>query len=212
MPEKPTNGDRSMSKWFGARVLAAVAVTALVAAACSDGMPTGLQSTRTSANGLLSSTTSSLTSLLVAPVNRTTPLPADVVWSFTAGPGGAVSSNSSVGLTVTIPSGALSSPTTITVTALAGAPVAYQFEPHLVFNKKVTLRQSLQGTSAGLLNQLLLKGAHFATDGLVVSPSGLVAVTEIVPAVVNILNRSVSFDVQHFTGWLVASGYDGGNE
>lgn len=154
--------------------------------------------------GLLGGVTGTLTNLLVAPVNRTTPLPADVVWTFTAGPGGAVSSNSTVGLTISIPSGALASTQTITVRALAGAPVAYAFEPHLVFSKKVYLTQKLNGTTAGLLS--VLSGAHFATDRLELNEDGLASVTEIVPGVLSGLFRTFTFGVTHFSGWTVASG------
>jgi hypothetical protein len=141
---------------------------------------------------------------LVRPIERTTPLASDVTWSFEAGPAGAVSANSTVGLTIVIPYGALTSNQTITVTALAGAPVAYGFEPHLDFERNVTLRQQLDGTNAGLLEPLL--GAHFATDRLELDAQGLLSVTETVPAVTSLLARTTQFRVGHFSGWIVASG------
>src|SRR5688500_15192887 len=88
-----------------------------------------------------------LTSLLIPPVKRNVPLPADVTWSFVAGPSGATSANAAVGLVIVVPPRALSSSKTITVTALKGAPIAYKFEPHgLVFSRKVVLTQDLRGT------------------------------------------------------------------
>jgi hypothetical protein len=167
----------------------------------------GPQRVASRSNGLLDG----LTGLLVAPVQRATPLASDVSWSFSAGPGGATSTNSSVGLTIAIPSGALSSTQTITVTALAGSPVAYKFEPHgLVFAKKAYLTQDLRKTTSGILN-LLLSGAYFSTDRLEVNSSGLALVTEILSAVVNPLSRTVSFGIQHFSGYIVASGYSSGD-
>jgi hypothetical protein len=129
-----------------------------------------------------------------------------VSWTFTAGPGGAVSSNSAVGLTIVVPAGALSTTETITVTALAGAPVAYGFSPHLVFSKKVSLTQDLAGTSVGVLGWLTLNGAHFTGDVLDVNSDGLVSVDESVPALLSVLTRKVTFGVGHFSGWIVASG------
>jgi len=148
--------------------------------------------------------------LLIAPVKRNTPLASDVVWSFYAGSGGGYTSNSSVGLTVSIPPGALSNTVKITVTALEGAPVAYRFEPHLEFSKKVYITQNLKGTSAGLLSSLLLKGAHFPGDSPVYTSSGLAIVDEVVPAILSnllgLLGRTATFGVGHFSGWILASG------
>jgi hypothetical protein len=144
---------------------------------------------------------------LVTTVNRDSPLAGDVVWTFTAGPTGATSSNSAVGLTISVPPGALSSSQTITVTALAGAPVAYSFEPHLDFHRGVTLTQNLTGTSGAA--SLVLSGAHFDGDVLSLTSDGLAVVSELVPAVVNPLTHTVRFDVGHFSGWIVASGKDG---
>src|SRR5438874_1246304 len=185
---------------------------ALVATACSDTATTAPSLQRSTAGpssllGInLGGTVNTLTSLLVAPVTRSTPLQSDVSWTFTAGPGGAVSSNSNVGLTIVVPYGALSSTETITVTALAGAPVAYRFEPHLVFSKKVSLTQNLNGTSVGLLGLVALNGAHFTGDVLDVNADGLVSVDETVPALLTLLTHKATFNVGHFSGWILASG------
>jgi len=151
----------------------------------------------------------SLTSLLIAPVQRSTPLPSDVTWSFQVGSGGATSSNSDVGLTVTVPAGAVSENVQITVTALAGQPVAYRFEPHgLQFGRNVYLTQDLNHTTLGLLSGLLLRGAYFATDSLELSTDGLAIVTEIIGAATNPLTRTTTFPIQHFSGYILASGRD----
>ena len=197
------------------QLLVGVAVAAaLVGTACSElQSPTAVKSVAPSDSkllgGLLGGVVGTLTSLLIPPVERTTPLANDVVWSFTAGPNGAVSTNADVGLVVVIPPGALSTTQTFTVTALAGSAVAYKFEPHVVFNRSVSLTQSLRGTSVSLLSLPVLSGAHFATDRLELTPSGLANVTEIVPSFVSPWTRTVSFGVGHFSGWIVASGRDG---
>jgi hypothetical protein len=185
-------------------VLAAVA-TALVFAACRDAGVTAPLSPTSESASLLGLTGA-------PPITRNTPLANDVTWSFTVGSGGTVSSNSAVGLTINVPAGALSAPTTITVTALAGAPVAYQFEPHgTLFARKVTLTQKLQGTSAGSQLLPLLQGAYFPTDEPIIE-GGLALVSELLSGLLNPLTRSFSFGIEHFSGYIVVSGRGGSAE
>jgi hypothetical protein len=201
-------------------VLALAVTTSLVAVACSDAS----RPLATAPDRAVSAVTDSaqlslldgLLGLLVAPVKRNTPLANDVSWTFTAGPNGGSTSNSALGVTVRIPAGALDENVTITVTALKGAAIAYRFSPHLEFERTVYITQSLKGTSAGLLTSLLLKGAHFPGDAPEYTSSGLAIVDEVVPAVLNnllsTLNRSATFGVTHFSGWLLASGAQGSME
>ena len=185
----------------GAVLVGAVA-TALVISACTDSGVTAPAAPVASAQ----SSSNLLGLQAIAPITRNTPLAEDVSWSFTVGSGGATSSNSAVGLTIHVPSGAVSSPTTITVTALQGSLVAYGFAPHgLQFARKVTLTQKLNGTSVA--NQLLpmLSGAYFASDEPILS-GGLALVTEVLSGLVNPLLKQFSFPIEHFSGYLVASG------
>ena len=199
----------------GRALLGLAVATSLAAVACSDVSPLAPAADRlTPVASENQNLLGGLLGFLIAPVKRTTPLANDVSWSFYAGSGGGYTSNSSLGLTVSIPPGALSSTVKITVTALKGAPVAYRFEPHLEFSKDVYITQNLKGTSAGLLMSLLIKGAHFPGDVPAYTSSGLAIVDEVVPAVINnllggllgTLTRTATFGVGHFTGWLVASG------
>ena len=201
----------------GVRALIGMAVAATVlTTACSDSAtssltaPIGADSAATQSHllgGLLGTVTNTLNALLASPVKRNTPLTEDVSWTFVAKPGGAVSQNSSVGLTIVVPAGAVDSYQTITVTALKGSAVAYRFEPHMEFDRSVVLTQDLRGTSAGgLLSLTALKGAHFEGDVLDYL-DGKVKVTEIVPALLSWLTKTASFGVDHFSGWIVASGY-----
>ena len=168
--------------------------------------PRGVDSDAQLLGGLLESTVSSVGSVLVAPLDRTTPLAEPISWSFTVGANGATSTNAASGLTIAVPRGALSSTVTITVTALPGSAVAYRFEPHgLTFSRGVILTQNLAGTSAGVLSGLLLQGAHFPGDAPEIT-NGLALVTETVNAHVNLLSNTVSFPIQHFSGWIVATG------
>jgi hypothetical protein len=188
-------------------VLGVVLASGLALAACSDRITTppaaidrgGEQSS------LLGGLLGGVTQLLFAPLQRNTPLAQDVAWSFTVGPAGGSSSNSAVGLTVSIPPNALSTTKTITVTALAGSNVAYRFEPHITFKKKVYLTQNLSGTSSGLLGSLLMKGAHFPGNTPTYTSSGLAIVDEIVSGLV--LGGNFTFGVTHFSGWIPGSGW-----
>jgi hypothetical protein len=143
--------------------------------------------------------------LLFSPLHRNTALAQDVSWTFTVGPSGGSSSNSSAGLSIVIPPNAVSTTQTITVTALAGSPVAYRFEPHITFNKKIWLTQDLSGTSVGLLGSLTMKAAHFPGQTPVYTLDGLALVDEIVSGLA--LSGNFTFGVTHFSGWIAGTGY-----
>ena len=194
-----------MSK-FGRTLLGLAAAMSLSVVACSDASrPFATAPDAGSVASEQQNLLGGLLGLLVAPVQRTTALADDVTWSFTAGPLGGFTSNSTLGMSVSIPPGALDQNVRITVTAFKGKPVAYGFSPHLEFDKKVTITQSLRGTSCGLLTCLVLKGAHFAGDRPTYS-GGLAVVDEVVGGVLSTLTRTFSFGVDHFSGWIVASG------
>lgn len=191
-------------------VLAGLTLALAGFSACADttGPANGARGVRsyTRPPGLLESTVSSVGSTLVAPLDRTTPLPEPISWSFTVGVDGGSSTNAASGLTIAVPDGALADTVTITVTALAGSAVAYRFEPHgLTFARGVTLTQSLAGTNAALGTDLLLQGAHFPGDEPETT-DGLVLVTETVNASINLLAKTASFPIRHFSGWIVATG------
>lgn len=189
----------------GAVVGFAVA-TALVISACSDAgviAPVAPVASQQPSSNLLGEVLGLTT---VAPITRNTPLANDVSWSFTVGSGGATSSNSAVGLTISFPSGAVSSPTVITVTALKGSAVAYSFAPHgIQFSRSVVLTQKLQGTSVGTQLLPVLSGAYFANNEDLLS-NGLAVVSEVLSGLTNPLTKTFSFPIEHFSGYLVASG------
>ena len=85
--------------------------------------------------------------------------------------------------------------------------MAYGFEPHLTFAVPVVLSQNLRGTSAGgLLSLPVLSGAHFDGDRLELTGNGIAIVSEIVPSLSSLLTKTTTFKVDHFSGWIVASG------
>jgi hypothetical protein len=207
-----------MRKPVRSLALFVVASALIAAAACTDltapePEPQSLQQAAPEQNALLGGLLDPILGILkrlinglIAPVTRTLSLERDITWSFVAGPEGAVSSNSRVGLTISVPRGALTTTKVITVTALAGAPIAYTFQPHgLVFQRPVTLRQSLSGTS-GYGARDVLAGAYFKTDRLVLNENGLAEISELLPAQTNFFTKTVTFQIEHFSGYILASG------
>jgi hypothetical protein len=147
----------------------------------------------------------------VNPALRATPLISNVTWSFVAGPAGAVSTDPATGLTITVPDGALSTTTTITVTALAGAAVAYRFEPHgLQFSKPVELAQSLSGLAN---SEKHMRGVYFPDDVPAIDLlSGLTLVSELEPTKFDKKAGLVRIKIKHFSGYIVASGNTGAED
>jgi hypothetical protein len=115
------------------------------------------------------------------------------------------------GLRMEIPKGAL--PLTrsqryidITVTAVSGSGLAYEFEPHgLVFRKPIRIVQDLRDSDLeddeGLAESA--RGVYF--EGTL-SGDEAEAVEER-PTEVDVRHKTLSFSVEHFSGYLVAVGF-----
>ena len=103
----------------------------------------------------------------------------------------------------------------INVEPSAVSALSYEraFEDPLLAEIGFAIASELQSeTSAGgLLSLPLLSGAYFATDRLEFS-GDLAVVTEILPAVGNLLTKTASFPIKHFSGYILASGRSGGDE
>jgi hypothetical protein len=82
-------------------------------------------------------------------LTRSTPLPSAVRVTAIVGSAGGSFTMPQTGLTVTVPAGAVSKPTQITVTAPSGAGVWYEFGPSgTKFAVPLTLTQDLRATNA----------------------------------------------------------------
>ena len=182
---------------------------AAAAGACGEGAPLA---PRQSADGSTSSgpgsggtSTTSLRTVLWAQ-----PLAADLTASATIGAAGGTIKLSAVGLTVTVPAGALALPTTITVTAPAGSDVAYMFEPHgTVFALPVKIEQDLRYVATGQFSKTSSPAAgYFSDDNAMRScgPGDAMSVDEVRPASLDVRGSRVSFTVNHFSGYMVSSG------
>jgi hypothetical protein len=187
--------------------LSATITAALLASGCANDSVTAPASTPVAAPEAASQTL--LGSLLstpttVTPLLRTTPLKSALTTSATIGPLGGVLSLPGAGLTVVVPPLAVKTATKMSVTALAGSSVAYEFQPHgIKFLVPLVATQSLKGTQAqsgGLINPLSLFAGYFP-DG-----TKITSVTELLNLNVNVLSQTSVLTIWHFSGYIIATG------
>ena len=145
-------------------------------------------------------------------LKRLTPLDSDISVSALIGPeGGSIKINAAGGK-IDIPAGALSAPTTITMTALAGPNVAYEFQPHgLTFAQPVKIQQDLRTTWASVYPQLLgmAHGGYYdrTLDSTFIDPGKLFAVVkEHELGYLESNATQLKFYIGHFSGYLVTCG------
>jgi hypothetical protein len=206
---------KHLLKFVGVALIASAVVVG-----CSDRITNvpaspAVQPNRSLLGGLLGGvigTVTNLVNIVVTLVARPTTLQNDISWSFYAGPGGVVSSNSAAGLSITVPPGALSQTTRITVTVKAGNVYNYQFQPEgLQFAQPVVVTQNL--TDNSLLGSLLggltgtstnIRGAYYSASTLQYDPTtGQATVNELEPTVA--IPGYVSFSIKHFSGYTLAN-------
>ena len=140
----------------------------------------------------------------VTPLLRNSPLSADITASTIVGVLGGSVSIPSAGLTIVIPPLAVAPGTKITVRAIAGSNVAYEFEPHGVrFGVPLVATQNLRHTQAesgGSINPLSLFAGYFPDEDRPTSISELLNVN------VSLLNQTSVFSIWHFSGYIIATG------
>jgi hypothetical protein len=180
-----------------------LAVIALVATASCEQAVTAPAPSASSANKLILGSPAT-----VNVVRRNTPLATSVSASAVIGLFGGQISIPSAGIKVVIPALALTSPTRITVTAIAGDQVAYEFEPHGTrFLVPLIVTQNLVGTDAtngGLLKPLV--AGYFASTSDLDPLGGTGLVSELLGVALNLSSKTATFSVFHFSGYLIASG------
>lgn len=145
----------------------------------------------------------------IRPIHREQSLATDQSWSFDVGPEGTSVHLAMVGLTITVPAGAVAAPTHITCIALRGSALAYRFEPHgLQFAQALRLTQSLHGLklSPSSLGMPQLIGGYFADDSLVTdAATGEARAIEILPVQIDVRGHNAVLSIRHFSGYTVAS-------
>jgi hypothetical protein len=144
--------------------------------------------------------------LPVRGVTRNASLQQDISVSAVIGKAGGTLSIPEAGLTLVVPPGAVASNTTFTATALAGRLVAYEFEPHgTTFAVPLKFSQDLRKVSLlGALTSPLMDGAYFTDRDNLNQTLGIAAVSELVPATIDLLQGRVAFPIKHFSGYLVS--------
>jgi len=144
--------------------------------------------------------------LPVRGVTRATPLATDISVSAVIGKNGGTLTIPEAGLTLVVPAGAVQSNTTFSATAIAGKMVAYEFEPHgTTFAVPLQFTQDLRKTSVvGALTAPLMDGAYFTDRDKLYDGPGIALVSELKPAVVNLLKLRASFPIDHFSGYLIS--------
>jgi hypothetical protein len=181
------------------------ATAILFAAACGESAST--TSPTASVAGASATRSLLLSPTTVQVVTRDVPLSNPVSTSKVIGILGGSLSLSGTGLRVVVPPLALTTSTRITVTAVAGKDVAYEFEPHGIrFVVPLVVTQDLAGTSAynsGLLQPGIVAG-YFANDSDLLS-DGTALVSELLDTTLSLLNHSATFTVFHFSGYLIAT-------
>lgn len=117
------------------------------------------------------------------------------------------------GIQLVVPPNAFAEPSmTITVRALAGSMVAYDFEPHdATFLAPLRFVQKTGHTNwrevslpPGFVPQS--SGAYFPNTSLIDPATGVAVVSEFVPLVSVEGSGEISFDIWHFSGYLVSTG------
>ncbi len=192
-----------MSKRTIKSVFGVLLIGGVVAYGCSDiGSPVEpLQSPQIRVGGPYLSL--SAESDTVSVLRRVTPLAANIEATAVIGSAGGVVEIPQAGLKITVPAGALSVPTPVTVTALAGDLVAYTFQPHgTQFAQVVTGEQSLLGTE-GVFGGVDERG-YFSSLDAIDWQSGNAVVSEISLVMPEVTSTSIRFFLNHFSGYLLA--------
>jgi hypothetical protein len=186
----------------------ALAAASLVSSSCGESTaPVGRTTAPDALLGLPSGLGGGVSTLVDTTVNSlqfAVPLLSDISRSATIGPEGGTIDIPATGFHLDIPKNAVYAPTLITVTAVQGSAVAYEFEPHgLVLNKRLIVTQNLGLTS--IVSSLLgrsFTGAYFTSrDDL--HSDGTAFVHELEPTTTDLLSLQARFSIGHFSGYLV---------
>ena len=212
---------RAIQRATPALALGTAAVTAALAA-CSDSPtapPASAASTASAARvpqafvpGAHFSVAPATT--VVNGIARTKPLAKDVVYHVIVQPGGTAVTTSDGELSAAFPAGFVAAPTTFTITAKAGAVVAYDFQPSGTFSKPVVLTLKSGSIAPWSLLFTALAGAQgaYVQNWTQVNPStGAATVNEFVPTTVDLATGKLTLTLSHFSGYIASWGRSGSN-
>lgn len=186
----------------------ALAAASLFSTSCGDATAPASHATAPSALlGLplgLGSGVGTVVDTTVNSLQYAIPLLSDISRSATIGVDGGSIDIPETGFHLDVPKNAVNGPTTITVTAVHGSTVAYEFQPAgLTLNKRLVVTQDLGVTS--IVSNLLGKsfvGAYFTSRDDIHS-DGTALVHELEPTTSDLTSLTVKFSIGHFSGYLV---------
>jgi len=190
--------------------MVAVSVTLAACGATDSTAPTTPAASAMKAAPADAANANLLTTLLggaqtITPVHRDAPLAKSITVSKNIGILGGTIAIPEAGVSIVVPPLAMASTKTISVTAMAGDKVAYEFAPHgLKFLLPLVMTQNMSKTDAsgGLLGLLDLKVGYFPDS------SKPTSVTELLGVQVNVLNQTAITTLWHFSGYIFAGGRD----
>ena len=203
-----------------AALVAAVAVTVTLAACGATDSTAPISSAAVPTHQTLSSPDSANANLVgdllggvlaspttITPIQRDVPLAQSITVTKNIGILGGTIAIPQAGLAIVVPPLALTSTKSISVTALAGGNIAYEFAPHgLKFLLPLVATQNItktHGAGSGLLG--VLKLGYFPDESHVTS------VTELLSVQVDLLHTTAISTIWHFSGYIYAGGRDGGD-
>ena len=183
---------------------AAVFGAIFVGAACGKDAVAPVQPTPEANAGLISGVTGLVGKLLQVDVlQRKTSAPSGIVARKVIGKAGGIIEIPQTGFRFVVPPNALDANVEITVSAVAGKAVAYEFAPHgLKFKTPAVFQQNLSYTNALLGLNLGLKGAYFKDVQQINVKSGTALIDELIKALS--IGGWITFPVDHFSGYLVS--------
>ena len=180
--------------------MGALALVATAVVACGQDTASGPAATPVMATSSVTTTTAGL-------LPRPAALSTTQSTSATIGPLGGTLSLAKVGLTVIVPPGALLAPTKITVSTYNKA-LGYDFQPHgTVFHLPLTIVQKVPTTSFSLPSTL---STAYVADRSQVDESTMTAqVNEFLPLAIDTGLGQITFQVWHFSGYMLSTGRKG---
>lgn len=138
-------------------------------------------------------------------LTRKTPLAKDITVSATIGSTGGRLSIPAAGFELVIPPNAVKKSTKFTVTAIAGTLVAYEFGPHgTTFPRALQASQDLTVTNWNPLSIRTLVAGYFADRSHLSLSRATALVSEVITGVTVPLTKRFSWDIEHFSGYVVA--------
>lgn len=147
----------------------------------------------------------------VVALRRLQPLASTLTVSKNIGVFGGTLAIPAAGVSIYFPPGAVLRSTTMTMSAPAGSVVAYEFGPHGTrFLLPPVITQNLSGVAMSGVDPSDLIAAYFTSLSDVNLSTGVSLVTELLNLTVSLGSKTVHFPVGHFSGYLVATGYDRG--